>query len=178
MKIISLILIIIGLLWIISIVIAPLTLEPGTVILGEDGGANHVDYPDLWIRLPLFQKIVYGLGDLICHQKTSRSFIINGNQMPVCARDVGLYLGILIALIPLYVLNIRCPIIYKRFISKLFGSKIKFLILYFIFSGPLIIDFSTQYIGLRTSDNITRFITGLLFGFMNMILFYHLLLEE
>ena len=67
---------------------------------------------------------------------------------------------------------------YKRFVSKLFGSKIKFLILYFIFSGPLIIDFSIQYVGLRTSDNITRFITGLLFGFMNTILFYHLLLEE
>ena len=123
MKIISLILIIVGVIWIVLIVIAPLTLEPGTVILGEEGKANYVDYPDLWIHLPLFQRIIYGLGDLICHQKTSRSFIINGNQMPVCARDVGLYLGILIALIPLYIFNIYYTIMYKRFVSKLFGSK-------------------------------------------------------
>ena len=36
---------------------------------------------------------VYFIGGLVCHQQASRSFQIEGVQMPVCARCAGLYFG-------------------------------------------------------------------------------------
>lgn len=38
----------------------------------------------------------YLLGDIFCHQEMSRSFVVNGNQMPFCIRDVGIFAGICI----------------------------------------------------------------------------------
>jgi hypothetical protein len=35
----------------------------------------------------------YGLGSLVCHQKTDRSFRSCDRQWPVCGRCTGLYLG-------------------------------------------------------------------------------------
>jgi hypothetical protein len=36
---------------------------------------------------------VYGVGSLVCHQLTERSFHVWGAQMPVCARCTGIYFG-------------------------------------------------------------------------------------
>ena len=38
----------------------------------------------------------YLLGDLVCHQEEARSLILNGSQMPVCARDTGILMGLTI----------------------------------------------------------------------------------
>ena len=38
--------------------------------------------------------IAYLLGDLFCHQEESRSLFLNGSQMPVCARDTGILIGL------------------------------------------------------------------------------------
>jgi uncharacterized membrane protein len=46
-----------------------------------------------WSELNPIWALAYGLGDLNCHQKHERSWEINGNQMPVCARDIGILLG-------------------------------------------------------------------------------------
>lgn len=35
----------------------------------------------------------YLLGDVFCHQEMSRSFVANGNQMPFCVRDTGIFVG-------------------------------------------------------------------------------------
>lgn len=42
--------------------------------------------------------LLYALGDLLCHQEFARSFVLNGNQMPVCIRDVGLLAGLVVGL--------------------------------------------------------------------------------
>lgn len=34
------------------------------------------------------------VGAAICHRITSRSFVINGRQLPLCARGTGIYLGV------------------------------------------------------------------------------------
>ena len=47
-----------------------------------------------WSELNPYYAFVYAFGDLNCHQKFERSWTINGNQMPVCARDVGIFLGL------------------------------------------------------------------------------------
>jgi len=77
----------------LSIFIAPLSLEKNTV--GDlDGSAWKIDYGSRWDGMPLFQSAVYYFGDLNCHQKYYRSYSINGNQMPVCARDTGMLIGL------------------------------------------------------------------------------------
>jgi len=37
------------------------------------------------------------VGAAICHRITSRSFVINGRQFPLCARCTGMYLGVALA---------------------------------------------------------------------------------
>ena len=46
-----------------------------------------------WSELNPIFAFTYAFGDLNCHQKHERSWEINGNQMPVCARDIGIFLG-------------------------------------------------------------------------------------
>jgi uncharacterized membrane protein len=38
--------------------------------------------------------VVYGLGSFICHQIPERSFHVAGFQLPVCARCLGIYIGV------------------------------------------------------------------------------------
>ena len=40
--------------------------------------------------------LMYLLGDLVCHQEEARCLILNGSQMPVCARDTGILIGLVI----------------------------------------------------------------------------------
>ena len=103
-----------------SFFIAPLTVEPGA-IPKLSGRANSLDYMTedgayswgnkqtsdsgelghdqgehgyfSWSELNLFAATVYAFGDFNCHQKHERSWEINGNQMPVCTRDVGIFFG-------------------------------------------------------------------------------------
>ena len=42
------------------------------------------------------------LGYAVCHRITERSFIINGRQLPLCARCTGMYLGAALSLIILW----------------------------------------------------------------------------
>ncbi len=49
-----------------------------------------------WSELNPIFAFTYAFGDLNCHQKHERSWAINGNQMPVCVRDVGIFFGFVI----------------------------------------------------------------------------------
>lgn len=80
---------------VLSLFIAPLTIEKGEVI-GLDGRANALDYTEKWKELNPFASIVYLFGDYNCHQREERSMVLNGNQLPVCARDVAIFTGILL----------------------------------------------------------------------------------
>ena len=64
---------------------------------GEGGKVGHDQSQHggsfAWAELNPLWALTYGFGDLNCHQKHERSWEINGNQMPVCARDIGIFLG-------------------------------------------------------------------------------------
>ncbi len=77
---------------VILLFLAPATLDEGEV-MGLDGGANVIDYWDQWSKMDPFHMAMYTFGDFNCHQKEDRTIIVNGNQMPVCSRDVGIFLG-------------------------------------------------------------------------------------
>ena len=58
-----------------------------------DGTPGIMDHGDLWSNQDILTMMLYGLGDMVCHQEMSRTVILNGSEMPVCIRDLGLLLG-------------------------------------------------------------------------------------
>ena len=71
----------------------------GNVQTSDSGevGHNQSEYGLFaWSELDPYAAFIYGFGDLNCHNKAERSWEINGNQMPVCVRDVGIFLGLAI----------------------------------------------------------------------------------
>lgn len=100
----------------------------------------------------LFDAIGYGL----CHQLPERSFVSGGFQLPVCARDTGIYLGFALGLVALSVLARRTRP------QEL--PKWPVLVLIGLFVGAMAVDGVTSYAGLRTTTNDLRLITGLATG--------------
>ena len=43
--------------------------------------------------MDLVGEFIFAIGSLICHQRPERSFFIDGQQLPVCARCTGLYVS-------------------------------------------------------------------------------------
>ena len=67
---------------------------------GENGEGSKVGHDQskhggtfAWSELNPVWAFAYAFGDLNCHQKYERSWEINGNQMPVCTRDIGIFFG-------------------------------------------------------------------------------------
>jgi len=83
----------IGMVLSLSMIVAPATLPAGEVI-DLHGRANAPDYFGRWKGMDPFHWVAYAFGDINCHQYEERSLVINGNQMPVCARDVSIFIGL------------------------------------------------------------------------------------
>jgi len=76
---------------------APLMLPAGST--GDlSGRVGVVDNARVWSTFPEPARWTYFVGDIECHTKAARSFTLNGNQMPVCARDVAIFLGMTVGL--------------------------------------------------------------------------------
>lgn len=76
----------------ISFAISPF-LYASNSLIGLEGTAGIMDRP--WS----LSHITYSLGDLFCHQDPSRSIVIDGNQMPICIRDLGIMVGLSMGLL-------------------------------------------------------------------------------
>ena len=48
---------------------------------------------------PGFWNKLMAVGSAVCHQDSTHSFLVNGQQMPLCARCTGMYLGALLSLV-------------------------------------------------------------------------------
>lgn len=87
----------------------------------------------------------------LCHQRPDRSFFFRGHQFPLCARCTGFVVGTLAFCIYSFLFPIHYT--YELFIIAL------------LIQLPYIIDGTTQFLGLRESNNILRFITGFIGAF-------------
>lgn len=116
--------------------------------------------------------IIYILGHYTCHQINDRSFFINGNQMPVCSRCLGIYIGMTLIF---FVAIVRRPTgtFFKSLCRLVISSgqsksmkctTITIIILGVLLSIPMATDVSLQIFTPYLSNNITRFVTGFLFG--------------
>jgi uncharacterized membrane protein len=99
-----------------------------------------------------FSGFLYAVFSPICHQIPSRCFYAFGNPVAVCARCLGIYGGFLLG-------TFIFPLV-KGF-SKPTMPKAKMLI---FLSIPIIIDASGNLVGLWTSSNWVRFLTGIIWA--------------
>lgn len=105
---------------------------------------------------------LYGtIGSVFCHQLPSRTLSLGGMQLPMCARDTGIYLGIFITIVFLYAT--------KRFNADKPPELLYSLVLC-ISTVPMLFDGVSSYLGLRESNNVLRLITGIYFGSSLMFL--------
>ncbi len=145
---------------------------------GKTVGHNQEDHGGkfVWSELNLYAAFIYGFGDLNCHQKHDRTWDLNGNQMPVCVRDVGIFLGFFLGSIiwnrkGLNRWTITDSII-STYPSQLYESiylRGKRSIAVWLFAGisiiPMGLDGGIQAITNYESNAIMRLITGIPFGF-------------
>lgn len=87
---------------------------------------------------------------IMCHGLPSRSLELFGTTMPLCARCVGIYAGLLMGILAFWVM----PLLRERVMRPVA----------FIAVTPLAIDGLTQLAGLRESTNELRIATGITAG--------------
>jgi len=152
-----LVLLILSAFWLALVVSSPFLVRSNTLkdLSGVVGGHENENQFKTLGSVP---HAVYWLGDAECHQLASRSYFLNGNQMPFCARDVGLFMGLVIGF----------------FTATLVRWKIPPL---FVLLGlvPIAIDGGLQQVTSYESTNPLRLATGLVAGLVLGLLLAHFL---
>src|SRR5205823_4677184 len=132
-------------------------------------GANLVDHENIWETFPLYARFVYTVGDAQCHQLWYRSFLLNGNQMPIDQRMTSMYLfanlGLLAAIFARpststgQVMLNALPEFLRRRLWK-FGPDRAGALVLALGLIPMAIDGFTQLSGRYESTAIARVLTG------------------
>ena len=81
--------------WLSLLLFSPYMIENGTT--GDlSGVVGKYDNKDVINDMNIVAKSIYYLGDLNCHQLSHRSYAYNDNQMSFCARDTGIFVGLVL----------------------------------------------------------------------------------
>ena len=154
-----------GLLFTVAVIVAPFILEAHTV---DDisGAAWQIDNAGAWDEMPMLPRLAYYAGDVVCHQKQERSYTLNGNQMPVCARDIGVLVG-LTGGFALALAAVPAATFQGTFWAMLpfVRGRLAIAAVLAVLLVPLPLDGFLQLLTGYESVNPVRTITGLLFGF-------------
>ncbi len=87
---------------------------------------------------------------LMCHGKVERCLTLFGARMPICARCVGIYAGMLLGILAFWAV----PLLREKVMRGVaFAATV-----------PLALDGLTQLAGLRESTNELRIATGVIAG--------------
>ena len=143
--------------------------------LGHNQSAHGGSFA--WSELNPVFGFVYAFGDINCHQKHDRSWTINENQMPVCVRDIGIFLGFFMGSLFFRLRGYNRWTVRDTFLSVFDDESIKSvylndgrmrLMMLFLALGivPMAIDGFTQLLTVYESTNIIRLITGFMAGFV------------
>lgn len=133
--------------WLILVFISPL-LVASSAVNDLNGKVGELDNQNVIEEMNLVPRTIYTMGDIYCHQKSERSYFVNGNQMPFCSRDVGIFIGLFLGMIA----SLLMP-----------GFKIT-LPLFLLLFLPLAVDGSLQLLTNYESINILRVVTGIFAG--------------
>ena len=93
---------------------------------------------------------IYVVGSIICHQLPERSFFVDGQQLPVCARCTGLYASALAGLATWLVVKL------SRGWRRIVVTPRTALAMVAIASAPTALSLLTGVLGLWDGSNVTR----------------------
>ena len=114
-------------------------------------------------------EILERIGYAVCHQLPEKSIFIEGKQLPVCARDTGIYFGSLISLF--FILLSR-----RRRSNSIPVPYISFTFVFFMLLMG--VDAVSSYVGFRETTNSIRLLTGLLVGISLPLFMYPILIDN
>ncbi len=103
----------------------------------------------------MYELLLQWLGLGLCHQLPERSLFGGGVQAPVCARDVGIYAGLLLSIVIVNALQRRPSGLPSLGVGTLLAG----------FIAVMALDGVTSYAGIRETNNAIRLATGLLGGY-------------
>ncbi len=138
------------------LVVAAAFMVPHGMFTDLSGTTGTHDNEDLFDQVHPLPHAIYWIGDGECHQLANRSYFLNGNQMPFCARDVGLFAGVAIGFGVVTFMLIK--------INPLFALA---------GIAPLGVDGTVQMFTDYESTNILRLATGLVAGAACALLLAH-----
>ena len=134
--------------WFLGQVASPFLAPAGTIDFGETGAVGIRDNNDEIMQIDNgFARFFYVAGDVNCHQHASRSYFLNDNQMPFCARCTAIFLGMAVGIFITLILVLEINILW--------------IILGLV---PIGLDGGIQLVTDYESSNPLRFVTGLLAG--------------
>lgn len=143
--------------WAALVITAPLMVPEGT-LADLTGVVGSHDNDDQFSSLGPIPRAVYWIGDGECHQIADRSYFLNGNQMPFCARDLGLFLGLA-----------------AGFGLATFVAIRIHPVLVLVGLVPMAVDGGIQLVTEYESNNPLRLLTGLIAGLALSLMFAHMI---
>ena len=111
------------------------------------GVVGKYDNKEVIEEMNFLAKFIYYVGDLNCHQLSHRSYSYNDNQMSFCARDTGIFLGLVLGF--MYASRKKIVLTLPLVIAALL---------------PIGLDGTIQLLTDYESTNPKRLITGLIAG--------------
>ena len=116
------------------------------------------------MEMRVIAEFLQWMGFGLCHQLPERSFVGGGVQVPVCARDTGIYIGFVVAfaVIALVHRGERPRGFSRPYVWAVMG----------VLLALLAWDGVTSYSALRATTNAVRLFTGLGTGFSAAVLVY------
>ena len=132
--------------WLSLLLLSPYLVENGTT--GDlSGVVGKYDNKNVIKDMNIVAKSIYYIGDLNCHQLSHRSYSYNDNQMSFCARDTGIFIGLVLGF--MYASRKKTILTLPLVIAALI---------------PIGLDGTIQLLTDYESTNPKRLITGLIAG--------------
>jgi uncharacterized membrane protein len=108
--------------------------------------------------------VAYGLGSFICHQLPERSFHLAGFQLPVCARCLGIYIGVSSGVAYAWTRRRSNRARRRRHHRTQASSEVRWLAV--VAAAPTVLTVALETAGAWYPSNSTRALAGLPLGIL------------
>ena len=110
------------------------------------------------MHMDLFLAFIFAVSSVICHQLPERSFFLDGQQLPVCARCTGLYVSGAAGLAGWWAVKLL------RGWRRQSVAPRSALVLLIIVAIPTVVSYLTGVLGVWDGSNLTRAVLAVPLG--------------